>query len=41
MITKRKFNIVEVVSKKGIGMDTATNFDKVVDYMGKKVVVKL
>jgi alpha-D-xyloside xylohydrolase len=41
MITNRKFNIVEVVYKKGIGMDTAANFDKVVDYMGKKIVVKL
>ena len=41
MITKRKINIVKVVFKKGIGMDTTINFDKVVDYMGKKVVVKL
>lgn len=41
MLNERKFNIVKVVSGKGIGMDTVKSFDKVVDYKGKKVAVKL
>jgi alpha-D-xyloside xylohydrolase len=41
MIAERKFNIVKVTAGNGIGMDAAVKFDKVVDYKGLKVVVKL
>ena len=41
MLNERKFNIVKVSNKNGIGMDSVEKFDKVVTYDGKKVVVKL
>jgi len=41
MLTDRKFNIVRVTKNKGAGMEVVKDFDKVIDYSGKKVVVKL
>jgi alpha-D-xyloside xylohydrolase len=41
MLTDRKFNIVRVTKNKGAGMEVVKYFDKVIDYSGKKVVVKL
>jgi alpha-D-xyloside xylohydrolase len=41
MLSERKFNIVIVTPGKGIGMDAVKNFDKVINYKGKKVVVNL
>jgi alpha-D-xyloside xylohydrolase len=41
MLTDRKFNIVLVGKNKGVGMDTIEKSDKVVNYIGNKVVVKL
>lgn len=41
MLKKRQFRIVTVSSNKGDGMDTAQKYDKVVNYNGAKVVVKL
>jgi alpha-D-xyloside xylohydrolase len=41
VLTERKLNIVIVSPEKGIGMDAVKYFDKVVDYKGKKVVVRI
>jgi len=41
MLTDRKFNIVRVTKNKGAGMEVVKNYDKEIDYSGKKVVVKL
>jgi alpha-D-xyloside xylohydrolase len=41
MLSERKFNIVKVTSGKGTGMDAVEKYDKVVDYNGMKVMVKL
>jgi len=41
MIKERKFNIVKVTSGNGTGMDTVQKYNTVVDYKGKKVIVKL
>ena len=41
MLNERKFNIVKVSKKNGVGMDTVEKFDKVVTYDGKNVTVKL
>ena len=38
---ERNFNIVVVDKNKGTGMDIIEKYDRVVTYMGKKVVVKL
>jgi alpha-D-xyloside xylohydrolase len=38
---ERNFNIVIVGQNKGTGMDIIEKYDRVVTYMGKKVVVKL
>ena len=40
MLEKRKFNIVFVSQNKGSGMGSATSFDKVVHYDGRKISVK-
>jgi alpha-D-xyloside xylohydrolase len=41
MLTERKFNIVKVAEKKGIGMNAVEKYDKVVIYNGKKVMINL
>ena len=41
MLTERKFNIVKVSSDNGTGMDAVKKYNTVVDYKGKKVMVKL
>jgi hypothetical protein len=41
MITERKFNIVKVTSGNGTGMDAVQKNNKIVNYKGVKVVVKL
>ncbi len=41
MLTERKFNIVKVTSGNGTGMDAVQKYNTVVDYKGKKVMVKL
>ena len=41
MLTHRRFNIVVVGSNHGAGPEVATTVDKVVDYNGKRVTVKL
>jgi alpha-D-xyloside xylohydrolase len=41
MINERKFNIVKVNKKNGVGMVTVEKFDKVVTYEGRKIAVKL
>jgi alpha-D-xyloside xylohydrolase len=41
MLAERKFNIILVGKIKGTGNATPDKFDKVVTYLGKKVVVKL
>jgi len=41
MLAERKFNIVRVDKSKGQGMDVVEEFDNVVAYNGKKIVVKL
>ena len=40
MVVKRNFNIVLVSENKGTGIDVTEEFDKVVSYTGKKMVVK-
>jgi alpha-D-xyloside xylohydrolase len=40
MINVRKFNIVFVGTGKGVGMERIEMFDKVVNYSGKKVVIR-
>jgi alpha-D-xyloside xylohydrolase len=40
MINERKFNIVFVEKGRGVGMERAEKFDNVVNYSGKKVVVR-
>jgi len=41
MLNERKFNIVKVSKKNGVGMETVEKFDKVVTYEGRKIEVKL
>jgi len=41
MLTNRKFNIVLVRKEKGTGSVLSENFDKIVGYSGKKLVIKL
>lgn len=41
MLAERKFNIVVVAKNKGTGSENTTKYDKVVNYKGKKVVIKL
>jgi alpha-D-xyloside xylohydrolase len=41
MITKRKFNTVLVSEGKGVGIDIAEKTEKIVSYIGKKIVIKL
>ena len=41
MLEERKFNIVKVSSKAGTGMEAVDKYEKVVDYKGDKVTVKL
>jgi hypothetical protein len=41
MLPERKFNIVKVTSHSGTGMDAVQKYNTVVDYKGKKVIVKL
>ncbi|HEY4789467.1 MAG TPA: TIM-barrel domain-containing protein [Bacteroidales bacterium] len=41
MLAQRKFNIICVTKNKGIGMEAVENYDKVLTYTGKKVLVKL
>ncbi len=41
MIRERKFNIIKVTPGNGTGMDAVQKYNSVVDYMGKKVMVKL
>jgi alpha-D-xyloside xylohydrolase len=41
MLTERKFNIVKVSTGNGTGMDAVKKYNKVVDYTGMKLVVKL
>jgi len=40
MLSVRKFNIVRVTPGNGTGIDTVKKYDKIVDYTGKKVVVR-
>ena len=39
MLSERKFNIIKVSRKIGIGMDKVKKYDRVVTYDGKKVVI--
>ena len=41
MLAERKFNIVVVAKNKGIGSENTIKYDKVVNFNGKKVVIKL
>jgi len=41
MIAQRKFNIVKVSKNNGVGMGKVKQYDKVITYNGKKVVVQL
>jgi alpha-D-xyloside xylohydrolase len=41
ILSERKFNIVKVAASNGTGMDTVVKYNKVVDYKGMKVMVKL
>jgi alpha-D-xyloside xylohydrolase len=41
MLAERKFNIVQVVSGKGMGMNGVEQYDTVVTYDGKRVIVTL
>ena len=41
MLIERNFNIVKVSKNNGIGMDTVEKYDKLINYEGKKVTVKL
>ena len=41
MLPERKFNIVRVIPGNGTGFDTSIKYDKIVDYTGKKVVIRL
>jgi alpha-D-xyloside xylohydrolase len=41
MLTERRFNIVSVSKKQGVGIDAAKKYDEVVTYNGKKLVVNL
>jgi len=41
MLTERKFNILIVSKNNGTGMNTIKNYNKVISYNGKKVVVQL
>ncbi|MGB8359164.1 MAG: DUF5110 domain-containing protein, partial [Bacteroidales bacterium] len=41
MLPERKFNILKVTSDNGTGMDAVQKFNTVVDYKGKKVMIKL
>ena len=41
MLGERTFNIVKVSGNNGVGIDAVIKYDKVVNYDGKKIVVKL
>ena len=41
MLNERKFSVVKVSRNNGVGMDAVKKYDKIVTYIGKKVVVKL
>jgi alpha-D-xyloside xylohydrolase len=41
MLSERKFNIVRVSKDKGTGLNTTINVDKVLNYKGKKMEIKL
>ena len=41
MLIERRFNIVAVGKNKGVGTNSVDNFDKMITYKGKKVIVKL
>ncbi|HLO60343.1 MAG TPA: TIM-barrel domain-containing protein [Bacteroidales bacterium] len=41
MLTTRKFNIISVDKKKGTGSDLSVKYDRVVDYAGEKIVIRL
>jgi alpha-D-xyloside xylohydrolase len=41
MLSERKFSIVKVSRKNGVGMKTVETFDKVISYNGKKIEVNL
>ena len=41
MLGERTFNIVKVSGNNGVGIDAVNKYDKVVNYDGKKIVVKL
>ena len=41
MLNERKFNIVKVSKNNGVGMNKIEEYDKIITYNGKKVVVKL
>ena len=41
MLPERKFNIIKVTSGNGTGTDPVQKYNTVVDYKGKKVIVKL
>ncbi len=41
MLPERKFSIIKVTSGNGTGMDAVQKFNTVVDYKGKKVMIKL
>ncbi len=41
MLSQRKFNVVKVATGYGTGMDEVGKYNKVVDYTGMKVVIKL
>ena len=41
MLIERRFNIVAVGKNKGVGTNSVDNFDKMIKYKGKKVIVKL
>ena len=41
MITEHKFNIVKVSENNGVGINAVKKYDKVVNYDGKKIIVKL
>ncbi len=41
MTAKHKFNIVKVSANNGTGMNAVKKYDKIINYNGKKIVVKL
>ncbi|MBN2426004.1 MAG: DUF5110 domain-containing protein [Calditrichaceae bacterium] len=41
MLKERKFKIVKVTKNNGVGIDSAKNYDQIVDYNGDKVIIVL